>query len=921
MATSTSELEEIQVTGSRVITDGSQSPTPVTVVSSDQLLSTTPSNFADALNKLPQFSGSNGQAFIQNASSNSTGNFLNLRNLGTQRTLILFDGDRMPPSAANGTVDVNTLPQMLIKRVDVVTGGASAVYGSDAVAGVVNFVLDKHFNGLDAIAQGGISSKEDDESYRVGFAAGTDLMDKKGHVEFSFEQYDSHGIPSNLSRNLGPGMWLATGTGTASNPYVLTPNGRQNYISFGGVVIGGPASLVGKSFNPITGALQPFTQGAATGSGGIESGGDGGYSDQSGLLSSLNTRQAFVRFDYDFTDNLTGHVQGSFADAKTYMPFYDFFTFGSTVLSDNAYLPAAAQAALAGAGASSFTLARFFNQVPGLEINTDTTNWYVSGGLDGKITDNYSWHLNYAHSRSEQTVINDNNVNNAKFAAATDAVIDPATGGVVCHVSLTQYANLYPGCQPLSFFGQTNPVAAAYVRQATEFSLVNTMDDVGANLGGTPLSDWAGPVTFNVSGEFRKLTLVNDSDAQPGALADCTGLRVNCDQGSTGQFVSNVVANMSASETISEGAFEAEVPLLANLPLVQALNFNGAVRETRYSTSGDANTWKLGLTWNVNDQFEIRGARSRDIRAPTLVDLYSPVQSFFTGFNDIHTGVAGDTYNDSKGNPALTPEVAKTTTAGFIYRPTWLPRFNLAVDYYDIKISNVITAVDPNSTIIQSLCESSGGTSSYCGLYVRPYPFSNRTATNFPTAILTESLNVANTITHGVDFEANYNFDLGSLFSGAPGTVGLRFLGTWQPVLATQTVPGTPYVESAGLASFNDYNIGVSKFRVNTEFDYTVGGFDAIIYERWMSGVSPYPAGVVTTIPNIPSYSYTDLTLRYKIGVGRGDLQPFISIQNVFDKQPPNIGNNPSVPGLFYPVPNGYDVVGRYVTAGFRVRF
>ncbi len=254
--------------------------------------------------------------------------------------------------------------------------------------------------------------------------------------------------------------------------------------------------------------------------------------------------------------------------------------------------------------------------------------------------------FNYAHSRSEQVVTNDNNVNSAEFAAATDAVVDPATGGVVCHVSLTQYANLYPGCQPLSFFGQTNPVAAAYARQATEFTLVNDMDDISANVGGTPLSDWAGPVTFNVSGEFRKLTLANDSDAQPGALANCTGLRVNCDPTSTPQFVSNVVANMYASETISEGALEAEVPLLANLPLVQALNLNGAVRETHYSTSGNANTWKLGLTWNMSDQFEIRAARSKDIRAPTLVDLFSPVQSFFTGFNDIHTGVAGDTYND-----------------------------------------------------------------------------------------------------------------------------------------------------------------------------------------------------------------------------------------------------------------------------------
>jgi iron complex outermembrane recepter protein len=914
------DLEEIIVTGSRVIADGTHSPTPLTVVTSAQLLAITPSNLADGLNKLPQFSGSQSQASIQNASTNSTGNFLDLRNLGAQRTLVLFDGDRMPPTAANGTVDVNTFPQMLIQKVEVVTGGASAVYGSDAVAGVVNFILDKHFNGLEAVAQGGISSKSDDESYKVGLAAGTDLFDKKGHVEFSFEQFDSHGIPSNLSRPLGPTMWVNTGTGTTANPLVLTPNGRQNYITFGGVVNAGPPGLLGMNFNPTTGALQPFTHGTATGSGGAESGGDGGYSDQSGLVSSLKTKQAFGRFDYEFNDNIKGHIQFSVSDAKTYMPFYDFFTFGSTVLSGNAYLPAAAQDVLTSSGADSFTIARFFNQVSGLQIQTDTTNWYVAAGLDGKITDNYSWHFNYSHSQSEQTVTNVNNINSAKFAAATDAVIDPASGGVVCHVSLTQYASLYPGCQPLAFTGPTSPTASAYVHQNTQFSLFNNMDDVSADIKGTPFSDWAGPVTFDVSGEYRKESLENISDAQPTTMADCTGLRVNCDA-STPQFVSNVVGSMYATENVGEAAFETEVPLLANVTLVKALDFNGAIRETHYSTSGNATTWKLGLTWKMTDEFQIRAARSKDIRAPTLVDLYSPAIAGFTGFNDIHTGVAGDLTNYSKGNPALTPEVAKTTTAGFVYRPSWLPRFNISVDYFDIKIENVITAVDGDLVQVQAQCEQSGGTSPYCSLYNRPFPFDNRTPANFPSSISTESLNVANTVTHGVDLEANYNFDLASLFSSAPGTLAIRILGTYQPELATQTIPGTPYVDAAGVAGQNILSTGISKIRMNADLAYSIGGFDAIISERWMSSVAHNAPPIATTIPGVPAYSYTDLTLRYKMDVGKGDMQPFISIQNIFDKQPPLYGNDPSVPGLFYPVPNNYDVVGRYVTAGVRVKF
>jgi iron complex outermembrane recepter protein len=321
------------------------------------------------------------------------------------------------------------------------------------------------------------------------------------------------------------------------------------------------------------------------------------------------------------------------------------------------------------------------------------------------------------------------------------------------------------------------------------------------------------------------------------------------------------------------------------------------------------------------DDFQIRATRSKDIRAPTLVDLFSPAQAGLVGFNDLHTGVIGDITDFAKGNPLLTPEVAKTTTAGFVYHPSWLPRFNFSIDYYDIKITNVITQVDGDADNIQVLCEQSNGTSPYCSLYDRPLPFSNRTAANFPISVSTESLNVANTLTHGIDTELNYNFDIGSLVPDAPGNVLIRLLGSYQPELSTQTVAGSPYTVSAGVAGLNILSTGISKIRANAQAGYSVAGFNVIVDERWMSSISPYAAGIASTIPGVPAYSYTDLTLKYKLGVGNGNLEPFLSIQNIFDKQPPNIGTNPSVPGLFYPVPNGYDVVGRYFTAGVRMKF
>ena len=196
-------LEEVVVTGSRVITNGDNSPTPVTVVTTEELAVTTPSNVPDALNKLPVFSGSRGQQTLGNASQNSTGNFLNLRGVGIIRTLILFDGHRVPPTAADGTVDTNTIPQLLLQRVDVVTGGASAVYGSDAVTGVVNFVVDKKFNGLKAQGQAGRSVFGDNATVRFGIAGGMDVAGGRGHIEGSAEHYNSDGIPYKTDRAAG----------------------------------------------------------------------------------------------------------------------------------------------------------------------------------------------------------------------------------------------------------------------------------------------------------------------------------------------------------------------------------------------------------------------------------------------------------------------------------------------------------------------------------------------------------------------------------------------------------------------------------------------------------------------------------------------------------------------------------------------
>ena len=196
-------VEAVTVTGSRVISDITLSPTPLTVVTAEQLQATTPTNIPDALNKLPDFIGGATPRTQGNGSTNNGGNMLNLRNLGQSRTLVLLDGQRVAPSNQNGTVDVDALPQMLVSRVDVVTGGASAVYGSDAVAGVVNFILDKNFNGFKYDINAGISKYGDAAEEKIGIAWGTDLFGGRGHYEMSARVFQAgHGSDRRASLRL-----------------------------------------------------------------------------------------------------------------------------------------------------------------------------------------------------------------------------------------------------------------------------------------------------------------------------------------------------------------------------------------------------------------------------------------------------------------------------------------------------------------------------------------------------------------------------------------------------------------------------------------------------------------------------------------------------------------------------------------------
>jgi outer membrane receptor protein involved in Fe transport len=268
-----------------------------------------------------------------------------------------------------------------------------------------------------------------------------------------------------------------------------------------------------------------------------------------------------------------------------------------------------------------------------------------------------------------------------------------------------------------------------------------------------------------------------------------------------------------------------------------------------------------------------------------------------------------------QGNANLVPEVANTTTLGIVLQPAFLPNFSLAVDWYDIRIDNAIVGASATSTAIQRECIDSGGTSPFCELFVRPNPITDNSAGNFPTLLYSQNLNAAKQWTNGVDFEANYRLTLADVSSGLPGALGIRALVGYQPTLKRQTISSSPATESAGVA-------GQSKVNANIGFDYSTGGLGVAITERWQSSQYPSdPARNFDLREKIPAYSYTDISVHYEMDIGSASFTPFLTIENLFDKRPPIIGTIASVPGLFFPSAPGFDIVGRYFTAGIRANF
>lgn len=900
---------DVVVTGTRVVRDGFKAPTPTSVIGAAEIAARAPGNIADFINVLPSLAGS--------ATPRSTGSFvgggliginaLNLRSLNPSRTLVLLDGQRVGASSLTGLVDVNQFPQQLVSRVDVVTGGASASWGSDAVAGVVNFVLDRNFTGVKGQVQGGVTTYGDNRNWNVQLSAGTKFADGRGHIVVSGELAQDDG-----TEGLGDRTWY-NGRKIILNPAYSATNGQPQLLvrdnvgvalaTPGGIILSGP--LRGTYFGP-SGTAGQFNFGSLT-SGSFHVGGDWRYSDFGTAINiapELGRQNIFGRISYELTDDIEVFAQASYGRSTATQIATVYTKLGTlTIQPDNAYIPAS----VAPRVTAPFTYGTYNADLGRVPVyNKRTSRRYVvgaSGKFDG-LGSPWTWDV-YAQ-RSDNHVYNSvRTIATARYTEAIDAVRNPA-GQIVCRSTLSSPAN---GCSPFNVFGTgvVSPAAANYVTGLSEGNNRLTQDVVAATLRGEPFSTWAGPVSIATGVEHRREKVSGSNDP----LSSTRGW----DQG-------NYQASFG-SLSVTEGFLETVVPLAKDSPFAQSLDLNAAVRATDYSTSGYVTTWKVGLTYAPVDDVSFRVTRSRDIRAPNLAELFQTgVGGRSTAPDPFRANASTSFLTSQNGNPALTPEKADTFGVGVVLKPRFLPGFGASIDYYRIKIDDSITTIAPVTLLNQCFA---GNTALCSGI--------TRNAGGVITLITSTPINFAKQISKGIDFEASYRSGLfgGNLSIRALAT---RYLKNYQDNginLPTDNV-GKNSADVSLAAASGSGSTSLPKWRYFASVGWDRDSFGAVFSARGFSDGFYNPAFVECTtgcptsttdnqtIDNnsIPGAIYFDANVTLKI---TPKVESFLVVDNLLNTDPVQIGIGPSVGGAPLSVNQSlYDTLGRVFRVGLRFK-
>jgi iron complex outermembrane receptor protein len=1034
-------LQEITVTGSRIaLSPGMTSPTPVTAVTQDELLKMAPTNIIDSLNDLPQFFGN---STYQQALGGQTpsGSEINLRGANTSsgisRTLVLLDGRRSVANSRFGAVDIGSFPDTLIRSVEVVTGGASASYGTDAVAGVVNFLLDTKFEGVKAEAQGGITARRDGPNSKFSLTFGHQFGEKV-HLIGSIATFDQDAISDFSSLQARP--WFNQASRVSGPPggptWVVAPYVAPTNFSYNGTISGVPG-INGLQFSPDGKSLLPAPTGVL-----------GAVGDSCSCLATANETysvnsmdevaggyrrtNAFLHGTYDVNDKVQVYGQGMYSDDAANIRWQSaallaswalpvdvnnpFLTTGERTTIQNALIAANPNAtgplsAANGYGPGNryvypgkdllatqyFTDGVYLNNVPGNplgETRQITENITHQGTLGFKSELPADWKLdgyfNYGATRENYIDNNGTRVDRLFFAAdAVDSNATPAnptaTGGnPICRVASQAfdptYYKSFADCVPINLFGgwsNISPQAAAYVsgpQKTAEQYYTLQNGELSAN--GKLFDGWAGPISAAIGASWRKESILqttpNPANEYPaflnGQLIGYTigtqplyfrgvipqGFYINqygytqpwpagaptvpnaagtptggipglyyVPTGFLGDANSSTILfsserTFSGDTKVKEAFTELNLPLVKDVPFVQALSTDIAGRWADYSGSGNVWAWKVGGDWAINDTIRLRATRSRDVRAASLEERFDTTRGGVTVNNPYvltngqPTTQSGASY--SGGNPNLLPEKADTWTAGFVLTPTFVPGFSASVDWYNISIADAIDKPTPQQIVNAAFA----GDPQYQALV-------KLDANNNIVEVDQYFINFAQAFVQGVDVETAYRRAI-HLLGGGAEDLAVRLYFTDLIKNATLTQFGT-YDEWAGQVG-TARSLPKQKYTLNMTYDD--GPYALFLQGRYLShGILDHTLvqssvaipGVQTINDNeVGGIFYMDVSLTYTVPVA-GDLNVYAEVNNVMDRAPPTTAAAYGRTGSAELNPQLYDVIGRRYTLGVRYRF
>lgn len=924
---SASQASDIIVTGSRIARSELESAMPVSVVRMEEAERLGLTTAWSALIREPAIAPGVGRGNAGSQGFDGGTASINLRNMGTNRTLTLIDGQRrVSGSARTSAVDLNMIPAGMIERIEVITGGAAAIYGADAVTGAVNIITKRDIEGVDLKATYGISQRGDAATTSVSLTTGTKLPNERGSLSVGATYVNSKGLtvydrgyanrhmvyqsnPDNQSLTDGiPDSIIYDNWAAARlNRFPTFVHDNVNYVYRNGTVHKQNINTISTPGEYVAGTGEYYTEGTFPLNAGEQ------------LLSPLEQFAVVSRFDYDVTDAITytarfdyGHTV--YDGTKTYYREDSRATWlngvgGATASLDNPFLPDAVRQFMVDNDLTQLRLARIYPEF-GIRRDVQKRHAYtIANELGGGLTGDLEWASFFQYGRSANNVSNPGTLRASRWIAARDVIADPASGQPVCRDADARAA----GCVPYNVFGSAAPTAEQrdWLFATRREKWVNTQTIFGGSVVGPVFALPHGDVEMALGAERRTDTLKTREDplAVPGELAHSGGVTQH--------------AEIDAKLKVTELYGEMVVPVLKDVRFAEHLEIEGAYRFSDYNLYGSTNTWKLGATWSPFGGLTLRGVRSRSVRVPNFGELYEPINTGPSNLDDpceaqniyrsptreancraLGIDVPGRASQEVSlltrgGNPDLAPETSNSLTFGAIFQPRFAPGLDITLDYWAINIEDVITQFSGNQ--IANYCVDLPSIDNiFCDAMTRD--------PNSPVKAIatmsTQQINASKLKAKGLDFGVNYRGLLGA------GQFSVGFKGTYLIDKEVEAVPGIPESMLKQVTGWAD-----PRFRGNLFASYAIGKLNAA-WNTTIRGRSLHATDATSDetfdTNRVPARWYHDLSLGINVSE---NYRLTFGINNVFDTRPPQ------VPDTYTGAGGIFDTVGRNFFVSGNVRF